>query len=62
MEKQLENHGKDIYISLGKTKNGKNQLQKTGQTREKIGKTKCRCVRECRFGGSFFSFMGKEKE
>jgi len=36
-------------ISLGKnTKTGKNQLQKAGQTWEKIGKqkNKCRCVRE----------------
>lgn len=31
---------KRITLAWGKHKNGKNQLQKAGQTREKIGKTK----------------------
>jgi len=48
-----------ITLAWGKHKNGKNQLQKTGQTREKLEnkKNRCRCVRECRFGGSFFILL-----
>jgi hypothetical protein len=53
-----------ITLAWGKHKNGKNQLQKAGQTGEQIGKhkNKCRCVRECRFGGSFFYSFGTERK
>jgi hypothetical protein len=52
-----------ITLAWGKHKNGKNQLQKAGQTREKLEKQKqrCRCVRECRFGGSFFILLERKE-
>jgi hypothetical protein len=44
-----------LTLAWGKHKNGKNQLQKPAKHGEKLEtKNRCRCVRECRFGGSFF--------
>jgi len=61
-EKTIINIMERVDLSLGKTQK-REKTTSTKQTREKFGKPQweARCVRECRFGGSFFRLFRNER-